>query len=298
MALSKEIWIESIVGNLFADNTFMGRSIDHSAFVNNLTVHVPNAGSAPTVSKNRAVFPATVGQREDSDLNYSIDEFTTDPFRISNAESVELSYDKRESLVAASRAALQDAVAEEIIKSWVPSSFAKVLTTGDAVAAHLPSETNNRKAVTKADILAVKKLFDKNNIPQEGRCFLMDYEMYNQLLSALTESQANAFLASADAQRGIVGKLYGFDFYLRSCVLRTNAAGTAITSGTTATDSAGALAWQQSCVSRALGDTELFEEEKSPSYYGDVVSALVRAGGSYVRTDKKGVVVLAQDTAA
>lgn len=298
MSLSKEIWIDAIVGNLFADNTFMGRSVDHSAFVNNLTVHVPNAGAAPTVVKGRSEFPGTIGQRTDTDLNYQIGEFTTDPLRISNAESVELSYNKRESLVSASRAALQESVAEDLIKAWVPSGYEKVMTTGDAVTAHLASETGSRKAVTKADILSVKKLFDKNNIPQEGRCFLMDYEMYNQLLSALTESQANAFLSSADAQRGIVGKLYGFDFYLRSSVLRTNAAGTAITSGTTATDGAGALAWQSGCVSRAIGETELFESEKNPAYYGDIISALVRAGGKNVRTDKKGVVVLAQDTAA
>lgn len=298
MALQKEIWINSIVGNLFADNTFMGRSIDHSAFVNNLTVHVPNAGAAPTVVKGRSEFPASVGQRSDSDLNYSISEFTTDPFRISNAEEVELSYDKRENIISASRAALQEAVADELIKSWVPSGFAKVATTGDSVDAHMASATGNRKAVTKADILAVKKEFDKNNIPQEGRCMLMDYEMYNQLLSALTESQANAFLASADAQKGIVGKLYGFDIYLRSKVLRVNAAGTAITSGTTATDGAGALAWQNTCVSRAMGETSLFEREKDPAYYGDIVSALVRAGGKYVRTDKAGVVVLYQGTPA
>lgn len=298
MGLQREIWIESIVGNLFADNSFVSRSTDHSAFVNNLTVHVPNAGAAPSVTKGRNSFPASVGSRTDTDLNYQIGEFTTDPFRISNAEEVELSYDKRESIVSASRSALAEAVAEDILKAWVPASFEKVLTTGDAITAHVASATGNRKAVTKADILAVKKIFDKNNIPQDGRCFLLDYEMYNQLLSALTEANANAFLASADAQRGVVGKLYGFDFYLRSSVLRTNAAGSALSNNTTATDSAGALAWHPSCVSRAMGNTELFEEENSPSYYGDVVSALVRAGGKYIRTDKKGVVVLAQDTAA
>jgi hypothetical protein len=55
MALNREIWINSIVEQLFADNTFMARSLDHSEFVNNLTVHVPCAGSAPGVTKKSLI---------------------------------------------------------------------------------------------------------------------------------------------------------------------------------------------------------------------------------------------------
>lgn len=297
MALNKEIWIESIVGNLFADGTFLGRSVNHSSFVDNKTVHVPNAGSAPEVTKNRAVFPATASGRTDYDLDYSIDEFTTVPFRISNAEEVELSYDKRESIVGACREALAEAVANDVLGSWVPASFEKVVTTGSGVAPHLASQTNNRKAVAIADILAVKKLFDKDNIPQEGRCFMLDYEMYNQLLGALSESQANAFLATADASKGIVGKLFGFDFYMRSNVLRCNSGGTALASSAAATDQAAGIAWYDKAVSVALGQTEIFETQNDPTYYGDIVSALVRAGGKYMRNDKKGIVLLVQANA-
>lgn len=296
MALTKEIWLNDIVDNLFADNSFIARSINHSAFVNNKTVHVPNAGSKPSVTKGRAVFPATVQTRTDNDLNYTIGEFTTDPFRVPNAEQVELSYDKRNSIIASSRSALIEAVHNDVIKAWVPSSYEKVATTGSSVAAHQASATGNRKKVTLADILAVKKLFDKNNIPQNDRCFLLDYEMYNQLLDALTANQYNAFLSTADAAKGTVGQLYGFDFYMRSDVLRVVAAGTSLATEAAATDSAAGLAWQKDCVSIAQGESELFEEQKSPVYYSDVFSMLVRAGGSHVRYDGKGVVVLYQAT--
>ena len=125
---------------------------------------------------------------------------------------------------------------------------------------------------------------------------LLDAVMYNQLLSSLSESEAAAFNASVDAQRGIVGKLYGFDFYMRSTVFRVVAAGTSMASSTAATDSAAGLAWQEDCVSRALGNHELFENEKDALFYGDVMSALVRAGGKYIRNDKKGVAVIYQVT--
>lgn len=39
---------------------------------------------------------------------------------------------------------------------------------------------------------------------------------------------------------------------------------------------------------------DLFENEQDTLYYGDVMSALVRAGGSYARYDKKGVCIIYQ----
>lgn len=298
MALTKEIWLNSIVGNLFADNSFAIRSTDHSGFVNNKTVHVPNAGAAPGVTKGRSTFPATVITRTDNDLNYNIDEFTTDPFRVPNAEKVELSYDKRESIIGASRSAIIDKVHTEIITNWVPTGFDKVMTSGDAVAAHLASATGNRKSMTAGDVLAAKILMDRANIPSNDRCILLDCDMYNQLLGSLSEKEAQAFLGSADAQRGVVGKLYGFDCYMRSTVLRTVANGSSLASQDAASDGAAGLAWQKDCVSRAIGEAELFERPNDPLYYGDVFSMLVRAGGHYARYDKKGVVVIAQASAA
>ena len=79
MALQVEIWVKSIIEGLFANNTFAARSVDHSEFVNEKTVHVPNAGAAPNVEKNRTVFPANVTERKDVDLTYQMDEFTVDP---------------------------------------------------------------------------------------------------------------------------------------------------------------------------------------------------------------------------
>lgn len=47
--------------------------------------------------------------------------------------------------------------------------------------------------------------FNSENIPQEGRYLLLDAQMYAQLLSDLTANENSAFLASADAQNGIIG---------------------------------------------------------------------------------------------
>lgn len=300
MALQKEIWINSIVEGLFADNTFASRSVDHSSFVNGKTVHVPGAGAAPSVTKTRATALANLTGltgRTDTDLTYDVATYFAGPVLIENPESVELSYNKRESVLRGLKTALQDNVYNDLINAWVPASgFTTVATSGANVAATAPSATGNRKALTKADVRAIQTQFNKWDIPQTGRCLLLDADMYGQLLADLTDSQTNAFLACADAKAGVVGKLYGFDVYLRSSVMVTTAAGAKKTGAAAATDCVAGLAWCSDCVSRALGNTEINENSNDAIAFGDILSATVRAGGSYMRNDKKGVIVLYQAT--
>ena len=166
MALQVEIWVKSIIEGLFANNTFAARSIDHSEFVNEKTVHVPNAGAAPNVEKNRTVFPANVTERKDVDLTYQMDEFTVDPVRIPHAEQVELSYNKRESVTRQSRRKLAQDIYESIIYNWIPEGVKVVETLGEAVAAHIKEATGNRKRMTKQTVEELQTLFDEQDIPE------------------------------------------------------------------------------------------------------------------------------------
>ncbi len=301
MALNKEIWIQDIVADFWPSNTFATRSADHSAFVNGKAVHVPNAGAPGSVTKNRNSFPAQASSRSDNDLSYSIDKFDVLPLQVQDLDAVELSYDLRSSILAQSKAALQNAVMESLLESWVPSGVTTIATTGTATEeAHITTATGSRKAMTKADVLAVKKAFDKKDVPADGRCMLLDAVMYNQLLNSLTDAEAVNFVAGADPVTGIVGKYMGFDIYMRSKVLKTTGAGTfkSWSTGASATDSAAAIAWQKDCVARALGNVEVFEAVKDPLYYGDIISVAMRAGGHYTRYDKSGVALIYQATPA
>lgn len=296
MALQVEIWIKSIIEGLFADNTFAARSIDHSAWANNKTVHIPNAGSPPGVEKNRQVFPATVTERTDVDLKYDMDEFTVDPVRIPHAETVELSYDKRESVVRQSRRKLAQDIYDSLIYSWIPSGVSVIETTGEALKAHLKDATGNRKRMTKATVEELQTRFDEADLPEDGRCILLDARMYNQLMNSMTDAERVAFLAGADPIKGTIGTYMGFVFYKRSRVAKTAADGTLKpwSAANDATDCAAGLAWHEDCVSRALGESILFDNQGNPLYYSDILSFLQRAGGSSVRADKLGVILIKQ----
>ena len=178
MAIQKEIWVNHIVEGLFADNSFLSKARNHDEFVvGGKVVHIPQAGAASGVSENRTTLPATVSKRTDTDITYNLSEFTTDPILVPHADTVELSYSKRESVLGQDRKKLADVVAMSFLYNWSPSSGNTILTTGSSVSAHSKSATGNRKAFTKADVLAAMTKFNDNDIPQEGRYLLVDAQM-------------------------------------------------------------------------------------------------------------------------
>lgn len=299
MALNKEIWVNTLIEGFWPDDSFVVRSVDHSVFSDGKTVHVPNGGSAPTVTKNPSQFPASVTQRTDTDLTYDLDRYVTAPVLVQQMEDVELSYDKRTSVLAQSRKALRLAVMEDLLKKWASDAGATVQTSGAGEAAHVnTTATGSRKALVKGDILNVKKQMDLGDVPAEGRSMLLDAVMYNQLLNSLTDAETAHFLAGADIVHGVVGKYMGFEFMMRSTALQTTPTGQLKTGAAAATDCAAGLAWHRDSVSRALGEVLAFESEKDPTYYGDIVSFAMRAGGRGIRADKKGIVLLTQATAS
>ncbi len=301
MAIQKEIWMNTIVEGLFADNSFLTKAINADEFVTGgKTVHIPNAGAGSNVVKNRNEFPATVKTRDDIDLTFDMDEFTTDPIRIPHADTVELSYNKRESIIRTDRATLQENVSEGILYTWLPAAANSILTTGDAVEAHTPSATGNRNAFVKADVNSAMKAFNKQNIPQTGRYLLLDADMFSQLIDSMTTQEAQAFHAAVDVKNGIVGKLYSFNIMMRSRVGVYTAAGAKkdwSTAGA-ATDCAAALAWHENSVCRAKGDITVFENEKDATYYADILSFLIRAGGRAMRGGVEGLLAIRQNTPA
>ena len=317
MAIQKEIWMAAIVEGLFASNSFLSKAFNADEYVNNgKIVHIPNAGAASGTKKNRTSLPATVTKRTDIDVTFPLDEYTTDPVLIPNADTVELSYDKRESVLRQDKLKLQDDVALDFIFNWSPAAAQCIETTGAEIDAYTDKATGKRKGICKADVLGLMTKFNNDDIPQEGRYLLLDAQMYSQLLNSLTENENTAFLASADAQNGILGKLFSFNIMMRSrAALYTAAkapkawstagAATDLAAGAAtdlaagaATDLAAGLAWHEQSVCRALGEVKAFENEGDATYYGDIYSFLVRAGGRIMREDKKGVIALVQGTPA
>lgn len=296
MAVFKEIWVADIAANIFRDNSFIVRSKDDSEYVDGRVVHLPQSGTKPGVVKNRTTFPGTATQRTDGELTYNIDSYTTDPMHLLNADEMQVSYDKRQSIIGDHTDMVSERVADWMLYNWAPTTAARmVATTGGTKVTTAPGSADFRKKVLLLDILKAKRILDNEDIPQEGRVMVVPSEMYNDLLEIDGIISADKFGQQTIAN-GVVAKLLGFDIYIRSRVLIVDTTGSPDlkTPGATGADedSNAILLYHPMYVRRAMGEVKLFVDEDSPTYYGDVFSAEVLAGGQKVYTDARGVVLI------
>lgn len=300
MALQKEIWIHDVQETLFQGSEFIKMGTDHSAFVDNKTVHMPQSGSMSTIEKNRSSLPATIAQRSDTELTYSLNEYTTDPVLITDFDEIQTSYMKRQSVLGQHIGAVNERIGTEVAYEWSPSASADLIlrTTGSATSV-LPNATatGTRLLVTKEDISRMARKLDLDNAPKNDRVLVLPTSMYYELFSidALVRNDYGRAVNLIDGQ---VNEIFGFKVFVRpEVVLFNNAtAGVkkAVGSADATTDCYGAIAFQKNSVAQALGSIKVFADEDKPEYYGSVLSAMVMHGASKTRTDNKGIVALAQ----
>ncbi|SMO48094.1 hypothetical protein [Solitalea koreensis] len=298
-----EIWANYIIERLWKDNAFLKTVYSDDDYVlAGKVVHIPQPGSAPAVVKNRTSFPATAVGRTDTDVNYSLDVYTTTPTHIQDAEKIELSYNKIDSVFGDHAGALAETIGDDIIVKWLTSIAAdsKLLTTGGATAGTAPSATGNRKLFVHDDLRRAMTKLNVQGISKMDRNALLPSNMLDQLIQSLSNTQYRDFSQYMDAKNGIIGKLYGFNILERSAVAVSDAANVVkpLGAAAAATDNEVAVIYQKDTVTRALGQVKFFENPNDPQYYGDVYSALVRMGGRRRRSDDAGIIMINQDASA
>ncbi len=300
MGLDPEIWKPWIVEQLFANNDFLNYCQNADEYVlQGRVVHIPNAGIGSSAKKNRAVLPATVTRRKDIDVTYSLDEYTSDPRLMENADKI-LSYDKMNSMMGQDMRIIKELAAMGILFSWAPASTKIIGTTGASAATHLSGTTGNRKLFKLEDLEEAAAILSDDNIPDDGnRYTLMTNRMHQQLITQLSVSDYKDFSRAYDPQKNIIGQLFGFKFLKRSASLRASNAKAVYDPDpevytAAASDNDVVLCWHIDEVERALGTVTLFERLKDPQFFGDIYSMLIRAGGRRIRNDNKGVVGIVQ----
>jgi len=304
MAIQKEIWIQDIKETLHEGSEFILAGSDHSAYVDNKTVHVPQAGSAPSIEKNRSTVPATIAQRTDTELTYNLDEFTTNPVLIKDLDELQTSYAKRQSVLSQHIAIMNERIGTETAYNWAPSASADLVlrTSGDATA-EMPhaTATGTRNLLTKEDVAKMARKLDLDNVAKNDRFLVLPTSMYYELfqVDALIRKD---FGGAGDILKGVVNELFGFKIFIRPTVVSYDeavaGAKLAVGASASATDCLGAIGFQKASVAKALGSINVFADEDKPEYYGSVFSALVMHGASKLRSDDKGIVAMAQGYSA
>lgn len=299
-AIYQEIWVDYIIQNLFKNSDFITKCFDESDKVlAGRVVHIPQAGAKPTVVKNRAIGSlATNVTRVDTDITYNLDDYTTDPTLITDAEANEISYDKIGSVLDEHLQTLRETIGDDLLVKWLTGLPAAniIRTTGGAVSTALaPGATGTRLKFLKADLKTAQNLFNKQNIPAEERYALFPTDLYSQLQEDSDLMQRDIDMNLKD---GVVGRLYGFNLIERSSTpVFTNASPPvvkALGAASATTDNMSVVCWQKNAVAKALGSVKFFEALNDPNSYGDIYSALVKMGGRSRRTLFQGVAAIVQ----
>jgi len=307
MALIKEIWVQDVQEALNRNADFLPYSVDHSAYIAFGTVHVPQSGSNPTVVKNPATFPLAISERTDADRTYALNQFALEPTLITNLDELQISYDKRQSVLGQQITTLTQRIGDEVAISWSATGAANIVgTTGSAAATALaPGATGTRKAVTLADIAALANKLDKDNVPRQNRKLLMSTDMFWELfqISDVIRASYNGFQNQPNVlQSGIVAMLYGFEIMMRPVVsvyANSTTSPKAFGAATATTDNLACIAFHSTTVARALGSmTPLYDSGSNgngkPEYLGSIFNMEVMLGSAILRADMKGVAALVQ----
>lgn len=292
---------KDIQENLYPDNAFYKNSINDSIWIDGATVRLPQAGAAPNVVKNRSTLPALISQRADSAEEYAIDEYTTDPIVVQDTEEMQLSYQKRASILYNKKLALQTAIADAFGGIWLPNGVTgMVRTSGVAAPATATGATGNRLAVTYNDWVDAVTLLDRMDVPAEGRFAVVPATLYAQLLKIdkFIDYQNRGLVDLLS--KGYIGEINGVKIFKRSRTGLYDNTATPVKKAQGAaaatTDNEAIMIWSSMFVRRAEGDVKVYEGIDKPEYYGSVFSAKVNAGGRIARTDEKGVVAIIQHT--
>jgi hypothetical protein len=303
MALQTEIWVTEIQENLFPANDFMSRCKDHSAFINHLTVHLPQSGANPAVFKNNTSLPVSINQRTDTDFTYSLNNYKGEPLLITNLEELQNSYDKRSSVLGNITRNMGYAIANQTLYSWAPSGASRIVrTSGSAVSTALaPSATGTRNAITLLDIAALKAKLDNDNVPQEGRMLVMPADMYNNQLLQINNIQAFYAYNMPVTQTGKVPTIFGFEVMIRPTVLVYDTSAviksigdSGVPSSPATTDNLACIAYHPDFVSKAQGGINVYANENRAEYYGSILSIEVQHGASALRPTAVGIAALVQ----
>ncbi len=303
MALELEIWRKSIQEKLLEDNSFLKHiaDVDEGNILAGKVVHIPQAGEPSKVVKNRQTLPAEVKQRKDTEVLYAIDEYTTDPVHIPHADTVELSYDKRRSVLDQDVDNLSEEVAQGMLTNMVVSPVGEhkelpkssiILTTGEAAG--------NRKKYRLSDLQVMKNFMRGQKTWKEGNMYaLITPEAETQMfpVDSMVTATYMAQVTEQERREGILYKFQGWKIMVRSEVYTLNSTNKSFKpfgSVAEATDSEGCIFWNKYMVEKSIGTFEIFERLNDPTFYGDIYSFLVRCGGRARRKNFEGVGVLMQ----
>ena len=273
--LFKEIWIGKLMENFYPDDSFLVRSVDMTAFVENNTINLADAGVDPVVLVNNTTYPIPMSERTDNPIALPLDYFDTQNTVVRNATSIQLAYNKLESVIRQHRLALRKTNVQKAAHAYGPNSNAP-LTPVLAIGA------NNIIDV----LIDMEAAFDAQDIPQEDRIALLCPSH-----KAALKKADKVLFKDVFGQNGSKN-LYSFQVYSTS-VTPTYNAGVKNAFGAAAAvgDVPSSLFYSANEVMRADGEYDMYSRLKDPEARGDIIGFQKRFVALSIRNVANGAII-------
>ena len=326
-----KIFSRDLQKNLFPDNAFYKRSkkdapssaesIDipqaqqqAAAVIGNVQIDYDNAGN--NLAAADKLDPI---KRINTLKTYANQNFFVPPVVIDkNNQDGELSYSKQQEIREEMSLELNTQVANYAAVKWSPATVARMVkTTGTATRTCevVGGHAGQVKRAVLADILNVKGLFQKMNLPAGKLYALPTPAFWNDIMNIPEFRDFEKTGMDTLLKQGTIGRWLGIDWYeprwnegLGANIVYDDAVPAtpvkidytpAVVGGRTvqvlvpnATSVGGVLFWHEKMVRRSEGNVNVYYDPNNPEYQADIISSNVRFGASSGRSDEKGVVAL------
>lgn len=196
-----------LLKNFRHENTFMSALTSKNQWVNNDIIDITEIGVDPTVLIDNNTYPIAVSSRVDDSTPVKLKKFDTENTKITDDELYALPYDKIGSVQMQHREALEEVTAQYGLHSLAPlenTAKTPVLETTGA------DDGTGRLRLKSADIIKLKKAYDKNKIPSSGRVLVLCADHVADLLVEDLNFQQRY---QNTAQGVIASNYYGFTVY-------------------------------------------------------------------------------------
>jgi hypothetical protein len=203
-----EVWTGELVKKMRNSEESLGwltaiRSYDQ--YAENDVIHLVDVGVDPEVLINNTTYPLPVADLGEADIAVKLDKYQTAATRITDDELKAISYDKMGTAIELHNEAISEKKYMKFLHALAPAKDTDktpvILTSG--------ANTDGRKALTRADIIALKRKYDKLKIPTKGRILVMCSDHINDLLE-VDQKFANQYY---NYTSGKIADLYGFEVY-------------------------------------------------------------------------------------
>jgi len=202
--LNKQIWLNQLLKNYYPVGSFLNFVRDFSPYVEFDRINLAESGFDPKVLINNTTYPIITNERVDTPLSLELNLYQTENTLVRKPETIELAYDKTESVIYGHRMSLLTTTHNHAAHAYAPNSNTTntpvIATTGNI-------DAKGNKQFSVEDVLSLKEEYDALNYPPDSRYLVLDPKH----LADLIRFDLKAFKDVTDFVNGKPKRTLGFN---------------------------------------------------------------------------------------